>query len=92
MAGLAGADVTVAWSLHSEWLPLPGSHSPDRIELPYQDQAAAEQYALELACCRGARYVSVQGPDAVVTFEWDRYTNIARHYRPPSTGMRSKQP
>jgi hypothetical protein len=68
------------WTVYSEWLPLSGSHSPDRMAMPHPDRAVAEQDALQLACCRGARYVSVQGPDDVVTFEWDRYTNVARRY------------
>lgn len=68
------------WVVHSEWLPLPGSHSPDRLESTLEDQAAAERFALQTACCRGARYVTVQGPDSVVTLEWDRYTNVARRY------------
>lgn len=74
------ATTTAGWLVHSEWLPLPGSDSPDRIAMPYADQAAAERNALQIACCAGARYVSVEGPDAVVTFEWDRYTNVARSY------------
>ncbi len=68
------------WQVHSEWLPLPGSNSPDRIALRYEDQRTAEQKALHVACCNGARYVSVEGPGSVVTLDWDRYTNFARRY------------
>lgn len=68
------------WLVHSEWLPLPRTNSADQIVMPYPSQAAAERHALQLACCAGTRYLSVEGPDAVVTFEWDRYTNRARYY------------
>lgn len=69
------------WLVHSEWLPLPGEAAPVRFAMPHPDQRAAESNALHIACCRGARYVSVEGPDAVVTLEWDRYTNVARSYQ-----------
>jgi hypothetical protein len=69
----AGA-ATASWRVHSEWL------GGDAFALAERDQAAAEQSALQLACCKGARYISVSGPAEVVTFEWDRYTNVARRY------------
>lgn len=66
--------------VHSEWLPLPGSRSPDRIAVSYPDQHTAEHAALRTACCAGARYISVEGPDSLVTLDWDRYTNVARRF------------
>src|SRR5215207_946822 len=80
LLGMGTAEMRTGWLVHSEWLPLPGSRSPERIALPYPDRAAAERAALHTMCCRGARYVSVEGPDSVVTLDWDRYTNRARRY------------
>lgn len=62
------------WHVRSEWL----GGMAWSISSP--EQAAAERAALGIACCTGARYVSVTGPGAVVTLEWDRYTNVARRY------------
>lgn len=73
--------MTGPWTVHVEWLPILGQVSPDRNFLHHPDQCCAEQSALSLACCRGSRYISVQGPDDVVTLEWDRYSNVARRYR-----------
>jgi hypothetical protein len=68
------------WVVHSEWLPLPGSRSAERIAVTYPDQHAAEYAALHTACCKGARYISVEGPDTLVTLDWNRYTNVARRF------------
>jgi hypothetical protein len=40
----------------------------------------ARSQALHLACLRGVRYVSVQGPGDIVAGEYDRYTNTWREY------------
>ncbi|MBC9005166.1 hypothetical protein [Micromonospora aurantiaca (nom. illeg.)] len=47
---------------------------------PLLDWPSARSLALRLACCNGARYVTVQGPGAVVVGDWDRYTNRWREY------------
>jgi hypothetical protein len=86
---LLGMQTVTEWLVHSEWLPLPGDQSPARIAVPYPDQAAAERAALRTMCCRGARYVSVEGPDSIVTLDWDRYTNKARRHA--SRGLPGRQ-
>lgn len=74
------AETPTRWLVHSEWLPASHETLPARLTQPYPDQFAAERAALHLACCAGARYVSVEGPDAIVTLDWDCYTNRACRY------------
>ena len=62
------------WRVHTAWL------GGDAIATAEDNQATAERAALSLACCAGARYISVTGPGDVATLEWDRYTNLVRRY------------
>jgi hypothetical protein len=66
------------WLVHSEWLPTTGERSPSRLTQRHPDQFVAERAGLHLACCAGTRYVSVEGPGAIVTLDWDRYTTTSR--------------
>ena len=71
------------WTVYTSW-KANGTVVAAETAQALPDWPAARRTALSLACCRGARYVSVQGPDDVVAGEYDRYTNRWREYRSQS--------
>ena len=67
------------WAVYTSWCAS-GVVPAAETRATHPDWLAARREALSLACCRGVRYVSVQGPDDVVAAEYDRYTSYWREY------------
>lgn len=70
----------MTWAVYTSWQPIAGETGLVETAQTFPDWATARSTALHLTCCRGTRYVSVQGPDDVVAAEYDRYTNYWREY------------
>lgn len=70
----------LSWTVIASW-QASGHLSATETEQTYGELPAARRAALDLASCRGVRYVQLQGPGHLVVGEYDRYTNGWREYR-----------
>lgn len=74
-----GVVAIVEWVIYASWQV--DSRAPAaETSNAFPDWSTARRQALHLTCCRGARYVTVCGPDSVVVADWDRYTRLWREY------------
>ena len=69
----------MSWTVYTSW-QANGTVSAAETCETRTDWPTARRHALSLTCCRGVRYVSLQGPGDVVVGEYDRYTNRWREY------------
>lgn len=70
----------MSWTVYTAW-QTDGVVPAAETSQSCPDWPSARSQALSLTCCRGARYVTVQGPGDVIVAEYDRYTNLWREYR-----------
>lgn len=72
------------WRVFASWQGFPdptfGLYAGPETVTEHPTWAKARHDALQHACMRGVRYVSVQRPDDVVAGEYDRITNHWRQY------------
>lgn len=67
------------WTVYVTWQAY-GYCPSGEVSNTHPDWPTARRQALHLACCRGARYITVCGPDSIVVADWDQYTNRWREY------------
>lgn len=71
--------MTGVWTVFTSWRASGSLRAAETCQT-FDTWPAARRQGRQLACCRGARYVSVQGSGDVVCGEWDAYTNRWREY------------
>lgn len=69
----------MTWTVYTTWQAYGVVPATETSET-HPNWATARRRALHLACCHGARYITVCGPDDVICGDWDAYTNRWREY------------